>query len=247
MDHPPAHQGHSNSVLVSLKELRNIETDRVDREREEGEQMELEREQREVRDRQQRAASERAEQARREQLERERAKQTEREAREERLRLAEAERRARVEAEMALEQRRIQLELAAQPRRAPVPWIGLAAVVLVMGGAIALLGHALHKQVDRNGVLLAELTRLERHTAQAKRSAEDRVSQLQQRLRASQLAALQQRAMAPVPSPLQGSKGSKGSKGSRPAHHRPPAKPLITLCADDDPICTLTGKKRRPR
>ena len=124
----------SNSVLVSLRELRKAEEDRVAAEEQADRDRELARQQAE--EEAKRAAIEAQERQRQEAENR--ALQAQRAAeqrdREERLRLAEAERRARVEAEMRLEQHRIKAEVEAKALEKKIPWvpIGLAIGLLAM-------------------------------------------------------------------------------------------------------------------
>lgn len=112
-----------DSVLVSLRSLRRMEEERVEREISEERRAEAERraatEEAERREREEQARREREEAERRRQAE-ERREQAERE---ERYRLAEATQRARVEAELALERERLALTLASRP---PAKRIGLA-------------------------------------------------------------------------------------------------------------------------
>jgi colicin import membrane protein len=135
-----------NSVLFSLRELRNIEDDRVKSEADaEQARIEAERRAREEEIRRQREAEEakvRAEEerVRREQQERERLRL------EGELRLQESERRAQIEAATRIEQARIEAEARAkmEARKYPTGAIigGVISLILIAGGVMTYLVRA---------------------------------------------------------------------------------------------------------
>ncbi|MFL5303819.1 MAG: hypothetical protein ACJ8F1_01345 [Polyangia bacterium] len=133
-----------NSVLFSLKELRRLEDDRVQREQDElTARREAERAAREAAER---AAREEEERIRRAEEERLRRADEEKQARlrEEQLRLEEAERRARVEADMQLQQERMRLEVQARAKNSPVKAvIGASLVIIAVAGG---LGYKMYQQ-----------------------------------------------------------------------------------------------------
>jgi hypothetical protein len=160
--------GRGDSLLVSLKELRKIETTRIETEQQEVRQKEEARiEATRARERREREEAERRR--------REAAEAAERAEREERLRLAEAERRARVEAEMQLEQERLRLELAATRGRPPRAgaW-GTISVVLVvlLTGALGILSYELHQRSREAAVGRQHGTKLEKMKSQHRRTAQ---------------------------------------------------------------------------
>jgi cation transport ATPase len=177
-------QRQSDSVLFSLKELRNIENNRIDREQEA--QRDAAEQERQALEQAEEAARQLAARRHRErqQAEQERRERQERQAREERLRLAEAERRARVEAELALERQRLTLEASAGPARGRPPWLAVGALALVMVAAMGGLGYLLSGAVARGRELQATL-RLERRTTSAPRRRIGTVGQRLARLRSS--------------------------------------------------------------
>lgn len=173
-----------NSVLFSLKELRKIEDDRVQREkdevraraeaerraREEAEQRAREEAERKVREEQDRVA--------RAEAERQRA------IREEQLRLEEAERKARLDAEMRLQEERMRLEVAAKKHaKSPVGAIvGVAVVFLAIGGIIF---YKVNKDNE------AERMAREQRIAEIQREAERRALEAEKKYQA-QMTALQE-------------------------------------------------------
>ena len=131
-------ENRENSVLFSLRELRDIEQNRIQDEEdartqaEEAEQMRLQAER-------QRAEAERQ---RLEDEERQRVEEIERQRREEQFRLEEAERRARIEAEAAIEQQRLEQEMALRrqeiSKKRPTWLLGVAGVLFlcIIGGGV---------------------------------------------------------------------------------------------------------------
>jgi hypothetical protein len=133
-----------NSVLFSLKELRNIEEDRVKQEDDARKsQIEAERRAKELAIKQAKEEEERKIVAEKDRLAR-LDQEKERQIREERLRVEESERKARVEAAARLEEARIQAEVqaAASAKKAPVgAIIGAVIGVVVLAGGV--LGYVL--------------------------------------------------------------------------------------------------------
>ena len=231
-----------NSLLVSLGELKKIETDRLDREEEEQRQLETQRAQ--ARKDEQRAAQENEERRQREQQEQQRREQQRRERteREERLRLAEAERRARVEAELTLERHRLALELGNRaPRPARTPWLLLAAATLVMGSALLYLGGAVREVAARNRVLLTRLDGLTEQSTATERRAQHRIASLNREV--DRLTRQIRTATAVTPTRV------THPGQPRPPRPRPPDRGKVVVgveCRDsNDPICGLTGKGSR--
>src|SRR6516225_6669594 len=136
-----------NSVLFSLKELRNIEDGRVKKEKEDAQA-------RVDADRAAKAAAERAvreaeERRIREEEERVRRIEEEKEnrVREEQMRLQEAERRARVEGEVRLQEERMRLEVAAKhEQKSPMKAIlGVAGILVIIGGGLGYKMYSDHQ------------------------------------------------------------------------------------------------------
>jgi len=167
-----------NSVLFSLKELRKIEDDRVQREQDElTARREAERSAKEAAERAARDAEDRR---RREEEERvrsvEEAKQ--KRLREEQLRLEEAERRARVEADMQLQQERMRLEVQHRAKNSPVKAVvGVSVVIIAIAGG---LGYKMYQQhqtelaANKAALELAERQKAQMAEAAARAEAEYR-------------------------------------------------------------------------
>jgi len=167
-----------NSVLFSLKELRKIEDDRVQREQDElSARREAERAAKEAAERAARDADERR---RREEEDRvrsvEEAKQ--KRLREEQLRLEEAERRARVEADMQLQQERMRLEVQHRAKNSPVKAVvGVSLVIIAIAGG---LGYKMYQQhqtelaANKAALELAERQKAQMAEAAARAEAEYR-------------------------------------------------------------------------
>jgi hypothetical protein len=127
-----------NSVLVSLRELRGIEDDRLKREQEEARaRAEAARAAKEAAERR---AVQDAEDRRRAEEDRVRRAEEDKLARirEEQLRIEEADRRARVEGELKLQEQKMRLEIQSRAeRRSPLKAIvGVAAVVILIAGVV---------------------------------------------------------------------------------------------------------------
>jgi dTMP kinase len=159
-----------NSVLVSLRELRGIEDDRIRREQEEVRaRAEAERAATEAAERRARQEDEdrrRAEELRLQRIEED--KQTR--LRDEHLRIEEAERRARVESEMKLQEQKMRLEIQSRAEgRSPVKAIAAVALVLAaIGGGIVYKIQAAHAERER----IAEQEARARHEAANAENAE---------------------------------------------------------------------------
>jgi hypothetical protein len=154
-----------NSVLFSLKELRNIEDGRVKKEREDADaRLEAERAAKAATER---AAREAEERQRRDEDDRLQRIEDEKEGRvrEDQIRLQEAERRARVEGEVRLQEERLRLEAHAKTvHKSPLKAIlGVTAVLVVIAGA---LGSKMYN--DHQAELNAERANSARLEAEAK-------------------------------------------------------------------------------
>ena len=136
-----------NSVLFSLKELRNIEDGRVKKEKEDAQarvdaeraaKAAAERAVREAEERRLREEDDRVRRVEEEKLARER---------EEQMRLQEAERRARVEGEVRLHEERMRLEVQAKhQQKSPLKAIlGVAGVLVIIGGGLGYKMYSDHQ------------------------------------------------------------------------------------------------------
>lgn len=185
-----------NSVLFSLRELKDIEESRVreeaDAERsradaEKQQRMDSDRRQRESEDARRRAA---------EDEERRRADDVERQRREESLRLEEAERRARVDAQMKLEEQRLRMEMEAKTAIAHKKPKALYAASAVLVLAVVALVFFVVRQGQEKNVLeaqqLAMQAEFDKITAQVQRNQQE-VDDLLKRLDQEQDAAARQR------------------------------------------------------
>jgi hypothetical protein len=148
-----------NSVLFSLKELRNIEDGRVQKEKDDARsRMEAERAAQEA---SARAAREGEERVRREEEDRLRRIEDEKESRsrEEQIRLQEAERRARVEGEVRLQEQRMHLDAQAKREtKSPLKAIlGVTGVLVVVAGGLGYKMYSDHQQalIDQRNELQA--------------------------------------------------------------------------------------------
>jgi hypothetical protein len=136
-----------NSVLFSLKELRNIEDGRVKKEREEADaRVEAERAakasaERAVREAEERRIREEEDRVRRIEEEKENR------VREEQMRLQEAERRARVEGEVRLQEERLRLEVHAKTQqKSPLKAIlGVTGVLVIVAGGLGYKMYSDHQ------------------------------------------------------------------------------------------------------
>jgi hypothetical protein len=150
-----------NSVLFSLKELRNIEDGRVRKEKEEADaRVEAERAAKAAAERAVREAEERRIREEEDRVRRIEDEKVQRE-REDQMRLQEAERRARVEGEVRLHEERMRLEVAAKhEQKSPLKAIlGVAGVLVVIGGGLGYKMYSDHQAeiaAERQKVMAAE-------------------------------------------------------------------------------------------
>jgi colicin import membrane protein len=171
-----------NSVLFSLKELRNIEDGRVKKEKEEADaRLESDRAakaaaERAIRDAEQRKIREEEDRVRRIEEEKEGR------VREEQMRLQEAERRARVEGEVRLQEERMRLEVHAKTQqKSPMKAIlGVTGVLVIVAGG---LGYKMY--TDHQAELAVQRGKLAdaQAAAQASRAElESRLSSIQKEM-----------------------------------------------------------------
>jgi colicin import membrane protein len=162
-----------NSVLFSLRELRQIEEDRV-RQEENLVRQKVEDERR-AREDEIRRAQEEEERRRREIEDAERARldEEERRRREDELRLEETERKHRIEAQARLEEQRLRMEIEAKSKMASnrrIKWLmGISGMMLVAVAGLGLYAMNEKKERDRHALLAkAEIERREAELAQFK-------------------------------------------------------------------------------
>ncbi len=171
-----------NSVLLSLREVRRMEDQRVHQE-EAAIQAKADAE-RQAREDGERRIREEADRKRREEEDRLRRVEEDRlsREREEQLRLQEAERRARVEGETQLQQERMRLEISHRKAKSPMPAIaGVAAVVVLIAGGVVFKLYSDHKQ---------ELQAAEQETIRIKQEG-DRKAEAERRLFETRMAQLE--------------------------------------------------------
>jgi hypothetical protein len=213
-----------NSVLFSLKELRNIEDGRVRKEKEEAQaRVDAERAAKAAAERAVREAEERRV---REEEDRVRRIEEDKEnrIREEQMRLQEAERRARVEGEVRLQEERLRLEVQAKhQQKSPMKAIlGVTGVLVIVAGGLGFKMYSSHqaeiaaeranraqaeaeakaKQVE----LEAKFTALQKETDDALSKAKDDADR--QRIRA-EAALRRQELAAGKPAPHKTEKGGE--------------------------------------
>src|SRR6185312_8499915 len=172
-----------NSVLFSLNELRNIESDRVKGEEDaERARIEAERRAREEEIRRAKEAEEAKRRAEEDRIKRE-ADEKERVAREHDLRLKESERRAQIEAAARLEQARIEAEARAriEGKKFPTTQVvaGVVALVLVAGVTMGILVSNHNKELAQAQAEAAQRLEEAQKKAAAERAAEERKLQAQ--------------------------------------------------------------------
>jgi hypothetical protein len=168
-----------NSVLFSLKELRNIEDGRQKKEKDEAEaRLEADRAtklaaERAVRDEEERKVREEQDRLRRIEDEKESR------SREEQMRLQEAERRARVEGEVRLQEERMRLEVHAKTQhKSPLKAIlGVTGVLVIVAGGLGYKMYSDHQ---------AELTVERQKRADAEAAAHAAQAELQAKFAALQ-------------------------------------------------------------
>ncbi len=165
-----------NSVLFSLNELRNIETDRV-RGEEEAERARIEAERR-AREDEIRRAKEAEEAKRRAEEDRVRRdiEEKERVVRENELRLKESERRAQIEAAAKLEQARIEAEARARIEGKKFPTtqvvVGVIGLVVLAGATMGYLVHNHSEELARQQTEMAQKADQERKALVAQQQLE---------------------------------------------------------------------------
>jgi colicin import membrane protein len=165
-----------NSVLFSLNELRNIESDRV-RSEEEAERQRIEAERR-AREDEIRRAKEAEEAKRRAEEERVRRdiEEKERIVRENDLRLKESERRAQIEAAAKLEQARIEAEARAriEGKKFPTTQVvaGVIGLVVLAGATMGYLVYNHNEELARTQAELTQKAEQERKALMAQQAAE---------------------------------------------------------------------------
>jgi hypothetical protein len=172
-----------NSVLFSLRELRQIEDDRIKseeqaaRQREEDEKARVlaaERQKREEEERKIRAA---------EDAERARVEAKERLEREERLRLQEAEKRAQVDAQARLEEQRLKMEIDARAREASTKRAKILVAVSAAAFVLAVVGVVAAKWSKDREAAAAEQAALKAREAEvANKRVEDQQRQFEAKL-----------------------------------------------------------------
>lgn len=172
-----------NSVLFSLNELRNIESDRV-RGEEEAERARIEAERR-AREDEIRRAKEAEEAKRRAEEDRVRREieEKERVVRENELRLKESERRAQIEAAAKLEQARIEAEARAriEGKKFPTTQVvaGVIGLVVLAGATMGYLVYNHNQELARTQAEAAQKLEEQAKRAAAERAAEERKLQAQ--------------------------------------------------------------------
>jgi hypothetical protein len=167
-----------NSVLFSLKELRNIEDGRVKKEKEEADaRVEAERAAKAAAERAVREAEERRIREEEDRVRRIEEEKVNRE-REDQMRLQEAERRARVEGEVRLHEERMRLEVAAKhEQKSPLKAIlGVAGVLVIVAGGLGYKMYSDHQ---------AEIATERKKLADAQEAARAAQAELQAKLAAN--------------------------------------------------------------
>lgn len=220
-----------NSVLFSLRELRNIEDERVKQEEaEDRARIEAERK---AREEEIRRAKEAEDQKRRDEEEKVRQAQLERERleRDQQFRLQEAEKRAQIEAATRLEEARLAAEAQerAAAKKLPVKSIvgGIVALILVSGGVMGYLvnkhnSELREQQAAAEAKRQSEIAALRQKQEEERKALEKEVADLQgslekasteaekNKIRAQLAAATERRAT--VSKPKSGDSGSKSTK-----------------------------------
>ncbi len=149
-----------NSLLVSLKELKGIEQDRVQQEAEDARRREEDaRAAREAEIRRAREAEEARVRAAAE-AERQRIEDEQRRVRDDALRLEEAERKHRVEAQMKLEEQRLKMEIEANAihgaKKKPVALIAASVVLVFAVVGLGIFAYQKHQENERKQAELAD-------------------------------------------------------------------------------------------
>lgn len=164
-----------NSVLFSLRELRQIEDDRIKQEETEA-QMRAEAERRAREDAERRRIEEEQRRIREAQEAEQRARdEAERRIREDQLRLEEAERRARIEAQAKLEEQRLKMEIEANAihgaKKKPVGLIIGSIIMLLVVGGLGVWAY-LRSEESAKQAKAAELARQQAEEENAKLQAQ---------------------------------------------------------------------------
>jgi hypothetical protein len=241
-----------NSVLFSLRELRNIEEDRVKQEEDaEKARIEAERRAREEEIRRAKEAEEAKRRAEEDAIRRER-EERERHEREGQLRLQESERRAQIDAAAKLEQARIEAEARArmEAKKFPVGAVvgGVIALVVVAGSVMGYLVHTHNVELAQQQAQLQAKHEEERKALVAQQEAAEKalsakLADLQgqldkatndadrQRIRAQMAAAGESRSR----------RVASSSKKSDAAAAEPAVKKAKINTKTDDPLGGLPG------
>jgi hypothetical protein len=244
-----------NSVLFSLRELQQIEEQRVTEEEDSRRRAEEERVRAQMEAERQRREAEEA--ARRAQADEERRRydEQERRQRDDQLRLEEAERRARVEAQAKLEQQRLHMEMEVKrteaERKSPKLLIGISVgLVLLVGGLGVFLYQQKQEAAERDRLAQAEIEKLNEKIGTAladiERLTQEKEAEYQKLLaaRTEQDKAEAQRAIQAKDAELQSRQralkqlrdqkrtGGGGSAAEKPKIKKPD-------CDPNDPLCGL--------
>lgn len=228
-----------NSVLFSLRELRNIEDERVKQE-EAADRARIEAE-RKAREDEIRRAKEAEEQKRRDEEERLRREQLERERIEKdaQVRLAESERRAQIEAATALEQARIQAEAhaAAAAKKLPVKQIvgGIIGLIIATGGVMGYLIHKHNQELKEQQIAAekqrqAEIAALQKKQEEERKALDKQISDLQGSLEKASTEAEKNK----IRSEIAAATARRASTSSKPKTDSPKATKVNT--STNDPL-----------
>ncbi len=242
-----------NSVLFSLRELRQIEDDRIKQEETEA-QARAEADRRAREDAERRRVEEEQRRLREvEEAERRTREEEERRVREEELRLEEAERRARIDAQTRLEEQRLKMEIEAAAihgsKKKPVALIVGSIIMLLIVGGLGVYAY-LDSQEKARQAAAAEV---------ARKQAEDENKKLQAQINSEleaikaidedtqrQLAALQKASDAAerdrILANIEKNKQAKDAAASKvkTLQSKGPKKPTEKKCIDpNDPLCGI--------
>lgn len=230
-----------NSVLFSLRELRNIEEERVKGE-EDAERARIEAERR-AREEEIRRAKEAEEAKRRAEEERLRRieEEKERQVREEQLRLQESERRAQIEAQTKLEQARIEAEARArmEAKKPPIGAIvgGVVGLVALAGGIMGYLVYSHNQEIKKEQARVAAVEAEKTRIAKEAKEREEAIAKELGDLKGQLEKATDEAEKAKIRARME-SVASRASSGSRPKAakaegEKPAAKPKINTNTND--------------